>query len=74
MVPLLAEKKLCMQVAINSYGLLISLLQSAGTLNTHGGAHAEGSNSLVLVALNERSQRGNYKYLSSFSSLFHRQN
>lgn len=77
MVPLLAEKKLCVRVAVSSlspYGLLISLLSSARTPDTRGGAHTEGSNSLVLVALNERSQRGNYKYLSSSPSPFRREN
>lgn len=65
---LVAEKKLCMRVAVSSlspYGLLISLLRSAHTLDTRGGAHAEGSSGLFLVARNKRSQRGNYKYLSS---------
>lgn len=64
----LVAEKLCMRVAVSSLspsGLLISLLRSAHTLDTRGGAHAEGSSGLFLVARNKRSQRGNYKYLSS---------
>lgn len=74
MIPL---KKLCTPPAVNAqspHRPLVIPPWSAQSPGARGGAHAEGSSSFFLAALDERSWRVNYKYLSSSPSLFHGEN